>query len=406
MRTISRLPLLAFALLAVARQSTAQNGPDLQATNWHPALPAGFQSAWMFDRYLGMNAYLVQYPKAWHLQSIVHQGSPCFSTPSPVFRATSGDGLSMIESFPPLAWAWGGRDQGHVKPGCLPLDDGMSAQDFLKALSAELKVEYVADVKVPDSVMAAFQRDNERGDAFWVNKYRAAGMMAPDYFHDLALANVRFTNGSFKMRGRLRASVDCIRNWGTNAYGQKVWNANCRAFVRYFTAPEQKLDELLALARSTWAYENPQYENAVIQRDNERTAMMLQVMNQEANAAIANMTAQHQILMSQMDAQQKQHEEFLATLQQGTDNSMRNAAAIADAQHTITSDWVDMLLGQQTVKDPTTGETAKVESGYNYTWRNTGTNATFQTADPNADPNGSGNGSWVLTQQVHGTGKP
>ncbi len=394
--------IAAVALAAVVSAAHAQSPP----AGWPPPPAAGFQVASLTDPYMGMTAYAVQFPKDWHFRGAVHQGNLCFPVASAVWRVVSPDGLSFIERLPPLAWAWGGRDAGRVKPGCLPLDDGMSAQDFLKALSAEMKLDYVGDVGIPDSVMKEFRRSREQADEFWANKYRAAGMTPPDNFHDMAVADVKFTNGSYKMRGRLRTEVNCNRQWGTTLYGQRVWHASCNAGVRYIAAPEAKFDAMLALWASTSALANPQWDQAVQQRENQRTAMMLQMINARARAETQAMTAQYEAFQQQQAATQRQHEEFLATLQQGTDNSMRNAAEVANAQHTITSDWVDGILGQQTVRDPATGETAKVQSGFNYTWHNAGTNEYFQTADPNANPNGTLSGSWTVSSRVHGDGTP
>ena len=388
----------ALALTVLASVATAQG--------WPPPPQPGYQVATMNDPYMGMTAYAVQIPKDWHFQGAVHQGNLCYPVANAVWRAVSPDGLTFIEKLPPLAWGWGGRDAGKVKPGCLPLDDGMSAQDFLKALSAEMKLDYVSDVHIPDSVMQAFQQGNAQGDQYWANKYRAAGMTPPDNFHDLALADVRFTNGTYKMRGRLRAELHCNRYWGTNSYGERVWHASCNAFVRYMATPEERFTVMLTRFEFSFAMSNPQWNQAVTQRENQRTAMMLQMIQARAQAETQAMTAQFETFQQQQAAQQKQHEEFLATLQQGTDASMRNAAAIANAQHTITSDWVDGILGQQTVRDPATGESAKVPSGFNYTWHNAGTNEYFQTADPNVNPNGTLTGNWTVSTKIHGDGTP
>jgi len=401
-RRAALLASSAIALAALAGAATAQSS----SAGWPPPPAAGYQVASLDDPYMGMTAYAVQFPSGWHFRGAVHQGNLCFPVASAVWRVVSPDGLTFFEKLPPLAWSWGGRDAGRVKPGCLPLDDGMSAQDFLKALSAEMKLEYVSDVQIPDSVKEGFERGLAQQDEMWANKYRAAGMTPPDNFHDLAVADVRFTNGSYKMRGRLRTEVHCNRQWGTNAYGQRTWHASCNAQVRYMATPEKSFDAMLALFPRTAALSNPQWNQAVEQRENQRTAMMLQMINARAQAETQAMNIQYQTFQQQQAATQRQHEEFLATLQQGTDNSMRNAAEIANAQHTITSDWVDGILGQQTVRDPSTGETAKVSSGFNYTWHNAGTNEYFQTADPNANPNGTLSGSWTVSTKVHGDGTP
>ncbi|HEY1904441.1 MAG TPA: hypothetical protein VGG91_00280, partial [Myxococcaceae bacterium] len=58
------------------------------------------------------------------------------------------------------------------------------------------------------------------------------------------------------------------------------------------------------------------------------------------------------------------------------------------ARDRIASDWVDTALGQQTVRDPTTGQTSKVSGMSDHVWINQAAQKSFETRDPNADPNG------------------
>jgi hypothetical protein len=124
---------------------------------------------------------------------------------------------------------------------------------------------------------------------------------------------------------------------------------------------------------------------------------------------------QNQMMMTQLHAQQAQfehdqavrqqmHEEFMATLQRGTDLSMARARASMNAQSTAASDWVDYALNQRTVMDPSSGQLTKVSSAYSYTWRDSTGKYVYQTTDPNANPNGAMPGSWTKQQVVHGDG--
>ena len=65
-----------------------------------------------------------------------------------------------------------------------------------------------------------------------------------------------------------------------------------------------------------------------------------------------------------------QHEQFLETMQRGTDLSMKQAAASANANHRAADDWCDYSLDQQKRLDPNTGLITKDSSAYNYTWVN------------------------------------
>jgi hypothetical protein len=100
------------------------------------------------------------------------------------------------------------------------------------------------------------------------------------------------------------------------------------------------------------------------------------------------------------------HEQFLATMQRGTDMSMARTQASMNARSTATSDWVDYALDQKTVMDPTTGQVNKVSSSYTHTWVDSTGTVSYQTNDPNANPNGVLQGNWTQRQQVHGDGSP
>jgi hypothetical protein len=84
--------------------------------------------------------------------------------------------------------------------------------------------------------------------------------------------------------------------------------------------------------------------------------------------------------------------------------SMAQSAQASAANHAVASDWVDSALGQQTVRDPTTGQVSKVSGAYSHTWINETGKTSFQTPDPNVDPNGHLQGTWTQQQQVHGDG--
>jgi hypothetical protein len=98
------------------------------------------------------------------------------------------------------------------------------------------------------------------------------------------------------------------------------------------------------------------------------------------------------------------HEQFLATMQRGTDMSMARTQQNMNARSTAASDWVDYALDQKTVMDPNTGQINKVSSSYNNTWVDSSGKTSYQTNDPNANPNGVLPGSWTRQTAVHGDG--
>jgi len=122
-------------------------------------------------------------------------------------------------------------------------------------------------------------------------------------------------------------------------------------------------------------------------------------LNQQQQAYDAQLRAQQNEFERQQQVQQIEHDQFLSTMQRGTDLSLKESAELANREHTIISDWVDGILGQQTVRDPASGDTMKVPSG----WHNSATNQSFLSPDPNANPNGVLDGTWPVRSGSTGT---
>src|SRR5580698_6600146 len=230
MRILAHVALAATTLWlatpAAAQSSATQSG--------------AMQKAYIHDPVLNMDAYVVSYPAKWHFEGTLSQGGACESAPVQVFRVSSPDGLIVVERMPNFDWTWGTAPDmtGGNNSGCLPLHDRMAAKDFLKYLSAILKVEYVGDEPIDPTVLANFNKGVDQSNAYWQQKYQTAGMTPPTTTGELASANVRFTNGTVKMQGRLIANVMCTSNHVPNV-GNKNWiKSSCDASVRYVTAPE------------------------------------------------------------------------------------------------------------------------------------------------------------------------
>ena len=86
-------------------------------------------------------------------------------------------------------------------------------------------------------------------------------------------------------------------------------------------------------------------------------------LNQQQQAYDAQLRAQQNEFERQQQVQQIEREQFLSTMLRGTHLLLKESADLANREHTIISDWVDGILGQQTVRDPASGETMKVSSG-------------------------------------------
>jgi hypothetical protein len=292
--------------------------------------------------------------------------------------------------MPQMMWAYGTGPA--PKYGCLPINGPMSAQDFLKYVSATLQVKYVGTVAAPPL---------------------PAGAPPAGTTVDQAAANVSFQNGSFAMSGHLMTLVSCVtRNFpgfhsilaGMPSTAPSS-TTKCTAQVAYYTAPASQFDAMMKVwsAPSMGFHNNVAWGNAWVQRYAKQGNAQNAAMITAANARIAAGNAQ---IAHTMAVQQQEHDQFLQTMQEGTDRSMANAAAIADSNHQMAMDTVDYSLDQSTVMDPGTGAISKVSSAYSYTWVDSSGKTSYQTNNPNANPNGSLQGTWTKQQTVHGDGTP
>jgi hypothetical protein len=243
--------------------------------------------------------------------------------------------------------------------------------------------------------------------AIYAPQYAALHITPPKTTKQLARATVRYRNGTFVMKGRLETAVDCSetqRRIPTRTGVPSFITENrCTAFVDFISAPENQYQATVSMleANKIGPTMLPAWTKAWLDRSTQQTA---QAMNQMSVAAAAQREAGAQQFAHDQGVRQQMHEEFLSTMQRGTDMSMSRAAQIANSNHTIASDWVDYSLDRQTVRDPNTGQLSKASSAYTYTWVDSSGKASFQTSDSNADPNGTRPGTWTRQQQVHGDG--
>jgi hypothetical protein len=355
-----------------------------------------------------MNAVSVTIPAKWHFQGVLFQGGQCATVPYFVFRASSPDGLSYVERLPALNWRWGTGPMAATKVNdCLPLTGPLTAQEFLKYLAMTLRVEYVADEPVPAEQMTAAQKATEQTNQAEANNY-----LKPKNTVDVAAAQVSFKNGSFAMKGLLNTRVDCVEQTypGMKSVLRGMADRpastihHCTANMRYTVAPEMQF----AAIRKMWDPPAPvggqlleAWVGAWLQRNREQAQA---VMQQNLQRSQAQMQAQRQQFNHDQAVRQQMHEQFLSTMQRGTDMSMARANASMNARSTATSDWVDYALDQKTVMDPNTGQINKASSSYNHTWVDSTGRTSYQTNDPSANPNGVLAGNWTEQQVVHGNG--
>jgi hypothetical protein len=355
----------------------------------------------------GMQAVAVSIPAKWHFQGTLFQAGKCASIPYFVFRTSSPDGLSFVERLPALSWAWGtGPMASNNNKDCLPLQGSLGAQDFLKYLAGAMKVDYVSDEAVPEDMQEKVHKQ-----AADMNAAEAGNYLKTTNTAELARAIVRYKNGSFDMKGLYTARVDCVETIPPGMKSQLRGMADrpsstthhCTASVRYTVAPENRF----AAIRKMWDAPDlggqllDAWQEAWVERNREQAQQVINASIQATNAA---MQAQQQQFNHDQAVRQQMHEQFLATMQRGTDMSMARTQQSMNARSTATSDWVDYALDQKTVMDPNTGQVSKVSSSYTHTWVDSTGEVSYQTNDPNANPNGVLQGNWTQQQQVHGDG--
>ena len=360
-----------------------------------------------------MNAVEVTIPGNWHFQGVLYQGGNCVTVPSPVFRTTSPDGLSFVERMPPLGWFWGTGPfvQYMPKSDCLPMKGPMSAQEFTKYLAATMKLDYVADEPIPEAMNAAAQKNLSDAAAVYAPKYAAMNVKPPKQTVELARAVVSSKNGTFTMKGRLTVTVDCTETYqpGMKSMLRGMPDRpsstvdKCTANVNYAAAPESQYAALVKSwdTNQLGAKQLDPWVQAWIQRNNQQSQRIINNMIQQSNAQMA---AQHAQFEHDQAVRQEMHEQFMQTMQRGTDMSMARTQANKDARSTATSDWVDYALDQQTVVDPNTGQASKVSSSYSHTWVDATGKTSYQTNDVNANPNGVLPGNWTQQTKTHGDG--
>jgi hypothetical protein len=393
-KKVGRLALIG-ASLAVGIAALAQ---EIQT-------PAGMRKEAIDDPTLSVKAFDVYVPAKWHFAGRMIQGTSCSAIAFPVFRATSPDGLTILERLPRVDWKWGSGP--NAAGDCLPLKRELSAKEFLKYMAATFQVQYVADDPYPADVVAQNNRGFEDAKAANAAKYRAAGMIPPEEHTDMDRAIVSYKNGSFTIKGQIAASIYCSTNTVHANPNQPAWvTHSCTATMRYVRAPEAQYAAAMKLLERAGAVQNPQWAQAWSQRNNAQTQQGLNRINQQAAQTQAQLNASHQQFMQSQATRQKMHEEFMATMQRGTDMSMNRTAQAMNARSTATSNWVDYALDQQTVRDPNSGQVNKVSSTYSYTWVDSTGKTSYQTNDANANPNGALNGNWTRQQVVNGDGTP
>jgi hypothetical protein len=311
-------------------------------------------------------AYYVTIPANWKFKGILLQGgvATCQSYAYESYRVTSADGQSFDEIMPQLLWAYG--DGPKPKMGCLPIDKPMSAQDFLKYLSTTMLVAYSGDAPMSDGLAKTVKqlRDSYAQPAPF---YAQRNLPPPHNTADGAAALVHYKQNGVAMEGRLETLVTCMETQNPGFHSilagmpskPATMSGKCTAGVGYVSAPESQFAAVVRMwdNPALGAKQNTEWGNAWVKRYAEQGQAVNDAIIHRADEKFA---AQRAEIAHTMAVQQAVHDQFLQTMQEGTDRSMARAAEVANSNHRAAQDMVDYSLDRQTVLDPETGNYFKV----------------------------------------------
>lgn len=381
----------AVAIVALATVELACSGGSLPgaASSEASGISTGTKMVSITDPNLNMKAYSMTIPANWMFEGVVIQGTPCAVGAFPIFRMFSPDGLVGTKMLPRLDWAWSDSRNYTPKPNaeCLPYKKEMSASEVLKYMIGLLKVEYVRDEPTPQ--LAEIRKN-------------IAARNTPQFTAtaDIAAARVRYYINKIQMDEVLNVFVGCS-SYELAMLGRQH---SCSANVTRSWAPQGKYptDTFKAISKTFTINQewNAKWNALMAQKIREMAEQGGQMVRQYGDQMAAQRNALHAQWQAGQDMRQRQHEEFMSTLQRGTDMSMQRAQASSNARGQMADDWCDFALDRQKRMDPNTGEITKDSSAYSYTWMNE-SGKRIQTNDINANPNGNGTGNWTLQENVH-----
>jgi hypothetical protein len=334
-------------------------------------------------------------PGGWKLDGTIMM-APCTTTPWPVYRAYSPDGLTEMRQMPTLGWRWSATPNPYAPGGCLDLHQPISAEQFLHLYIATLPgaTHLVGPLPVPAVFAQWAQGFAQRLNAQAATLYQGGHTTA-----DTAALHIQSHNGSFLIDQRIRAVVVCeVNNNQGPLRGGKCWGR-----VDALRAPQGALDALIGLVDGNQLpkpQENPQWVQRALARSQQTTndaAANIFAMQRQAHVTFQAMHDQF------MQSSRQSFETFQASHEAKFNNFQNTMAIQRQARDNQASDWVDYALDRQTVTGA--GGTVHIDSLYSHTWSN-GQNQWFQTNDVNSNPNNVLYGNWTEDTKVHGNGQP
>jgi hypothetical protein len=318
-----------------------------------------------------MVALHVTIPANWKFQGVLLQGGPatCDSQANAVYRATSPDGRSFAEEMPQMLWAWGNGPR--PTNGCLPLNGPISAQNFLKYISATMQVAYVGDAPLPEAAAAAFRKQQDFIAAHPPTQPNAAqSMPGLKMSGDAAAAFVRYNNHGVAMRGRMVVAITCFETTrpGVMAFRQPMTVSNkCSANVGYLAAPESQFASVAQILDAPGMGFNEDQENKEWNEvwGRRRAEQMAEATRRQIQYWQIQQGAQMRQSMHAMAVSRQMMVQTNQVARDGLQASMDRSAQIAMSNHDTASDFVDMAFDQRTAMDPDTGAIYKISNQEN-----------------------------------------
>ena len=236
------------------------------------------------------------------------------------------DGLVGIKQLPRMDWAWSDNPKLPLETGadCLPYKE---RNDSFRAYESDDRDSAggICERREPTPDLAELQR-------------KTATQNSPQLITtvDKARATVRYHINNIVMEGRLNIFV------GSTTY-KNIGRHSCNLGVARTWAPQGKYsDETFKSISTTFAVDqdwNARRMQVVIKKLNDLSEQSMRQIRQMGEEAARRSTAQYNAFQQSQDMRQQQHEQFLNTMQRGTDLSMKQAAASANANHRAADDW-------------------------------------------------------------------
>ncbi|HEY0701187.1 MAG TPA: hypothetical protein VGD60_00325 [Candidatus Acidoferrales bacterium] len=355
-----------------------------------PAQNGATRNVSVTDPIFNTTAYRYTVPANWIFDGAAVQGSTCGGGVMAVFRAVSPDGLTGIKSLPRVDWAWSDNpvaEKHDEAPDCLPYKQTMTAQEFLQHMITMFHVQFVRLEPVP------WLAERQRQTA-------AQNTANSQSTIDIAIATVNYKINKITIEERIQVNVACHSNL---LMGTRTHQNSCNANVLREWAPQGKFSpEIFKPILQSFNIDQQwqeQFTAMMVQQIKDRAAGARAMLDGQEASANRQMQAQYNAFNQAQQMRQQQHDDFLATMQRGTDMSMQRTGDAMNARGRAADDWCDYSLDQQKRLDPNTGQITKDSAAYNYSWVNEQGDR-VQTNNINANPNGNGTGNWTLQENV------